>query len=196
MRVFFLGRRKMMKKLLVLLILVGLTAMASAALQISVNGEKNPLDSEIWVDPVPSGMLVLDIWTDARIAAGLNEVPGWQLIVLIDKASIYGGVSKYPTEPGVTIYDDIGGMGYAAEPGHNGVWGMIAITGVIPEITAGSVIYDEINFHCEAPGDAIVKLYVGDWVTWTLADSVVIHQPEPMTVALLGLGGLFLRRRK
>ena len=70
-------------------------------------------------------------------------------------------------------------------------------------------VMDELVFHCESPTDVTISLVVGtggldydegggytDVAEGTILDTVVVHQPEPMTIALLGLGGLFLRRRK
>jgi hypothetical protein len=61
--------------------------------------------------------------------------------------------------------------------------------------------FDEFLFHCESEnGATIVNLYgtQDGGVTWRTLDSVIVHQPipEPMTIVLLGLGGLFLRCRK
>jgi len=59
---------------------------------------------------------------------------------------------------------------------------------------ADGVVVDGIIFHCEAPGDVVVQLI--DLNTGIEYGTFTIHQvPEPMTIGLLGLGGLFLRRR-
>jgi len=78
------------------------------------------------------------------------------------------------------------------------------------------VLADDLIFHCEEGTDLIIDLVaMGDLIYWTydetgtktgsqviaaggtILDSIYVEQiPEPMTIVLLGLGGLFLRRRK
>jgi len=189
-----------MKKLLILMLVLGVTSTANAWLQISVGGNPDPVDSQITIQP--SQHLVLDIWTNVNIGPSLNETD-WALVCTTSLGSIKGGVIVEPyrsdTSLTITIGDDAVNNGLMPVPeGTNGVWGGIYSFGTV--IQAGSKIYDEIDFHCEALGDVTLLLYRinPDWSLGQLMDSVVIHQviPEPATMLLLGLGGLFLRRRK
>jgi hypothetical protein len=195
MNVVFYGRRMMMKKLLVLLLVLGMASTASATLQISVNGDPEPIDSEITIEP--SQEITLDIWTDADISP-FGGGP-WMLVCDVTLGTIDPGTALPPfvygaPAPGYT-YDN-----EAVQPpeGMEGIWG-IAVNSTITPVPSGTVLYDEIIFHCPAPGD--VTIYLMDAPDGSPAsiiyDAVVIHQiPEPMTVALLGLGGLFLLRRR
>lgn len=185
----------MMKKLLALLLVLGMASTASATLQISVNGEQEPIESEIYLSQ--SETLTLDIWTDADI----EQFGGgsWMLVCDITMGTI---------DPGISVRDgySYGDPPYTAQKpeiippeGHEGIWGFYAD---FAGTSAGTTLYDEIIFHCEyddPPHDVTIYLMDapdGSPATTTY-DMVVIHQvPEPMTVALLGLGGLFLLRRR
>jgi len=60
----------------------------------------------------------------------------------------------------------------------------------IPSLTNAGMLLRSIIFHCDAPGDVTIAI-VDD--NGEILDSQVIHQvPEPMTIALLGLGSLVL----
>ena len=181
-----------MKKLLILMLVLGLASAANAALEISVNGDKDPIDSQIEIEP--SQHLTLDIWTTTQILPGVGE--GYYVLACnAADATISGGASQFPTEPGLSIEGDPGGVGIPLPPGHDGVWGAIALS-VLPSIDAGSVLFDLIDFHCIwQPNDVVITLYDAD--TMQVLDTVTIHQiPEPASMLLLGLGGLLLRRRK
>jgi len=54
----------------------------------------------------------------------------------------------------------------------------------------------DYGFECIGLGDVVIYLYAND--LQTVLDTLTISQvvPEPMTIALLGLGGLFLLRRR
>ena len=191
-----------MKKLLVLMLVLGVATLASAGLQISVGGVKEPVDTEIILNL--SDTIELDIWTDTDVMPFQSE--NWALVVSGDYGTICGGVAAY-TAAGVT--NNVGPCADNADvmpdPPQDGVWGALAnISPTYTPIPADTTLIDSIIFHCEGPGDAVIQLYsivsgepFGDISGGTLLDTVIIHQtPEPITMALLGFGGLFLRRRK
>ena len=165
-----------MKKLLVLMLVLGLASAANAVLSLSVNGE--PAPDEITINP--SDEIVIDIQSDNSTAysAYFDMYVGDG--TFSDARTVIGNLSgllgPYPDYYGTGAYSyylvTIADSGGALVPG----------TGF------------EIDFHCDGPGDVLVQLR--DATGYIVLDSLVIHQPEPMTIALLGLGGLFLRRRK
>jgi hypothetical protein len=192
----------MMKKFLIFVLVLGMASLASATmtLNISVDGIVDPPDSTIIL--YPSDYVTLDIHSGGyHQGSDYDDSVYFALVADTGYGTISGGVVCIPPAPvdssiieGVSPVD----AGMCSEP-ENGIYGWI---GAI--ITSGSVdtpagiYFDEIVFHCEAPGDVVVKLYTTtDFETINLVDSVIIHQvPEPATIALLGLGGLLLRRRK
>jgi len=100
-----------MKKLLILMLVMGLTSVASAALsyQISVHeggaaDPLNPVDSEITI--CVSDYLVLDIWTDS----GIDPFGGKPVMLVCETTcgTISGGVAV--DEPASMLLLGLGGL--------------------------------------------------------------------------------------
>jgi hypothetical protein len=187
----------MMKKLLALLLVLGMASTASATLQISVGGDPDPMSSEIYLSP--SDEIIIDIWTDAEIPqfAGVTYSMSTTPLGSLDWSG-----ATFSNPPSTNIINGAWpaqGLPAGDNPPEAGFWGSIfSIEGATPIDT---VLVNNLLFHCLDEGDATIYLY--EWLgdpgseDPTVVDMVVIHQiPEPMTVALLGLGGLFLLRRR
>jgi hypothetical protein len=173
-----------MKKFLILMLVLGVATAANAAL--------------------------IDSWSD-----GLGVT--WQVTTDIDgsldllgtgaAATTYGGYGIYLHEGGYVnswitpspaasgllgkngLYDAAGDLGDNSGPDIYGGYFIQAKDGngsVAPNLAAGDWFLFDIS--SSAPGTAKLEIY-------GQADTI-ITLPEPMTIVLLGLGGLFLRRRK
>ena len=188
-----------MKKLLVLMLVASLTALASGMpiittdLQISVNGDPNPIDSDIYLFPSQTAML--DIVAPAGWVYPEYTIY-WGLVVAPADGTITGGVVHIPPAPDASMMLDWADIGvFFAEHG-NGVVGSIDSWGALT--APAGTYFDGIIFHCErANYNTVVQLWAtpGDFETFELLDQVVIHQiPEPATMFLLGLGGLLFRK--
>jgi hypothetical protein len=177
----FFGRRTMMKNILIVFTVLAMASVANAGLFISVNGIVNPPDSEVFLKP--SEVAIIDIHSDGQTLQGgfLLTIEGLGILDITEATNSYV-TPGYPD----SILDLSGDntmilldMAKAIVP--------------IPLLPEGKLI-DLIRLHCEDLGDVILTLTTD---VGGMLDTQVIHQiPEPITFALLGLGGLFLRRRK
>jgi len=170
-----------MKKLLVLLMVLGLATSAQAALSLSLDGEAAPAEITI----ATSTTVVIDVQS--------SDVEPWDgLLAIVDVGSAIEDMSP-------SLYGEWVPPMTASGIGELGSYSVI--TPEIWELHVGSVqgavvagTQFAIAFHCMGIGDTTVVLTDFDLNT---IQTMIIHQiPEPMTLALLGLGGLFLRRRK
>lgn len=211
-----------MKKLLVLLLVLGISSVASAQIVDIVVASRGPTsDTTEPIDPVKDITIGESEWIDLDIIYG--DTSAYNLTSLSLDIIIGGAGSgslalvdlTYAPEwdPGLTVITEVvAGKHYTIETSFNA-----STTLGIPGPGSGEYVMaiDHILFHCDLNDDADTTITITnntatptggttavDWstvdiVTPTIGGPVVIHQiPEPMTVALLGLGGLFLLRRR
>ena len=186
-----------MKKLFVLVLVLAISTMATAAtvdlVVLQPQAEYNPSDTI----------------TIALVAAGFGTgaTDGIAQLTIGSATTTNGGTASNPDLH--TKLRPVGGLWNVGTPVNSGgvliqaVAGSLAISDYLL-IDAGSLWWFE--FHVpELEYSEIISIDLTDLsilpkygaLTYTYGGALEIHVvPEPMTIALLGIGGLFLRRRK
>jgi len=187
-----------MKKLVSLLLILAITSVASA---FTVSYQVDPADAKD--DYVPSDIITINVVADAEcIGASLgatttdNGGTADEPLYLAPELSVLANPGTIVNEGGVLV-EFVSGSAPFGSPG----------------VPAGSVIWS-FEFHVpDVPPSTIITIddltdmtHVPPYQTsfmdagFNMIDDVQAVQihviPEPMTIALLGLGGLLLRRRR
>ena len=193
----------MMKKVLVLLTVLAMTSVASAVTTVdliinSLNGAP--------IDPVKEITINESDWINFDIIWSTDDATtGWLTMDLVVSVDGLGTLDiselTIPTGWDTGFHYDPREI----EPGKSYEFGEAQFNGY-----SGEILLDHLLLHCDQ-GDPANDVYVSVGLGTTFGGSallpgynapeefsgIVIHNvPEPMTVALLGLGGLALLRRR
>jgi hypothetical protein len=182
----------MMKKLLILMLVLGITSVANAAFTLVVDGA-DVGDAMILVN---GGLINIGVHNDTPGDTSDTQQLLSYLIIHNVAAGEWTGVHNVYIPPAVTgsTATDLG-VG-----DHLGTGEMIDVfIGDFSEpglYFSGVGVLGDFQYKCNSDIEvAFVELMNG--TTGAIEDTLTITQiPEPMTIALLGLGGLFMLRRR
>jgi len=168
-----------MKKLLVLMLVLGMVSAANATLSIAGPPEINEGDT-VSIGINNTSIVYYDL---VYLSFGYVSEGGFELS---NPRLIY-----WPPPPG--------GLPSPSDPIDDVIWYGLSLHPPAPTPGVQPGIWFTMDLTCMSAGvDVFVELWDDALGYETPVDTLVIHQvPEPMTLALLGLSGLFvLRRRK
>ena len=168
-----------MKKSLVLVLVLGVASVANAA-YIQIDGV-----SRSAADLFEGGTLVITIVGD--------DASSWLGYIIVEE----GGAGALGNATRLGAAGDIGAFSAYTEAGWGAGYELTAAMspGGVPAIAEGPQF--TVDYSGGTLGQtAVISLFVDPEYGAPVSSVAVTIVPEPMTVVLLGLGGLFLRRRK
>ena len=178
-----------MKKLLVLVLVLSMAAMAGATsvviYELRAADGSTPI-SEVNINVDSGAFTIVVIGTTAVYpwAEGIFDNHDW---------FAPGGVFDFVVPGGVTILSAAGDLGGVTDYGMDGY---MLTAGDMGGGTCNPADGDWFIVDCQALELGTATVDVLDTQTNVIDQFSFDIVPEPMTIALLGLGGLFLRRRK
>jgi hypothetical protein len=204
-----------MKKLLALLLVLGFTSVAGAAagdgtIELFITSVGEAPDKTEPITPTKEITIEPSMWVDLTVIynAGVDNgnLFGGKFDIHITGPGSFGPLDAIGHNEKFTFQD----VQYATNDDTK-IWitdGGFIFGGGGPE--DGEMVVDNVLIHCDARGDVKVELsddpalfelpgaVQGDGINVDPVEGgVIIHQiPEPMTLSLLGLGGLALLRRR
>ena len=175
----------MMKRLLVLALVLSIATVANAALTITRDGPAQLVESD---------------YVTITISGDGTDPVGSYFLGYSGPGTLSGPVMVYAGNvAGITEIPDpvlAGNLGHTNLPVYLFAWEDTPPPEPPTDPLPLDGILSTLVFHCDGEGLVTIELFDGNFVAMPGAILVIEQVPEPATMLLLGLGGLFLRRRK
>jgi hypothetical protein len=170
-------KEKMMKKLFIMILVLGISSAANAVI-IQVDGQTGD---------------AFDIGETAVISVVGEDISNWIGYIIVEEGgagALSDGIATEltgdPVQSGLTPHIEAGwGNGYELTVA--GTQSFPVGIGTLFTMNYSGALIDET---------ATISLFIAEDYVNPVSSVAVTVVPEPMTILLLGLGGLFLRRRK
>jgi len=171
-----------MKKVLALVVVLAMVGLANAGLQYQINGADYVGSDPVWVT---NKTVTVSLFNSADQAAAY-EIGG---VALNGDAAFVSGAVNAANLPGSWSVTN-----YGLQDGYGEVFAINYDTPAVAPTKAGVLFTFTFDFTKKYPAQATIGMLDANWGAMG-APVTVNYIPEPMTLSLLGLGALALRRR-